>query len=100
MALTGKIYDAGFLQPYGILNRVVEPGTTLASAMELARSLLANGPTALAASKRIMSKAFEWQELEAWENQMPIAQAALNSKDRVEGLKAFAAKRTPVWSGE
>ena len=47
-----------------------------------------------------MSKAFEWQELEAWENQMPIAQVALNSKDRVEGLKAFAAKRAPVWSGE
>ena len=68
--------------------------------MELARSLLVNGPTALAASKRIMSKAFEWQELEAWENQMPIAQVALNSKDRVEGLKAFAAKRAPVWSGE
>jgi len=100
MALTGKIYDADFLRPYGILNRVVEPGTTLDCALELARSMLENGPTALAASKRIMSKAFEWSELEAWENQTPIAHVALNSKDRVEGLKAFAAKRRPVWSGE
>ncbi|WP_427307310.1 crotonase/enoyl-CoA hydratase family protein [Cupriavidus sp. H39] len=100
MALTGKFYDADFLRPYGLLNRVVEPGAALDSAIELARSLLVNGPTALAASKRIMSKAFEWQELDAWENQMPIAQVALNSRDRVEGLKAFAAKRAPVWSGE
>lgn len=100
MALTGKIHDAGFLQSYGILNRVVEPGTALEAALELARTLLVNGPTALAASKRIMSKAFEWPELDAWENQMPIAQVALNSRDRTEGLQAFAAKRAPVWSGE
>ena len=100
MALTGKLYDVDFLKPYGLLNRVVEPGQALDAALELARSLLVNGPTALAASKQIMSKAFEWQELQAWENQLPLAGIALNSKDRVEGLKAFAQKRAPVWSGE
>lgn len=100
MALTGKLHDVEFFKPYGLLNRVTEPGKALEAALELARSMLVNGPTALAASKQIMSKAFEWQELQAWEYQMPIAGVALNAKDRVEGLKAFAEKRAPVWSGE
>ena len=100
MALTGKIHGVDFLRPYGILNRIVEPGQALDSALALAQEMLVNGPTALAASKQIMSKAFEWPELEAWDLQMPVAMAALNAKDRVEGLKAFAEKRKPVWSGE
>jgi enoyl-CoA hydratase len=100
MALTGKIHGVDFLRPYGIVNRVVEPGQTLDAALALAQEMLVNGPTALAASKQIMAKAFEWGELDAWDNQMPLAMAALNSKDRVEGLKAFAEKRKAVWSGE
>ena len=100
MALTGKIHGVDFLRPYGILNRIVDPGQTLDTALALAQEMLANGPTALAASKQIMSKAFEWPELDAWDLQMPVAMAALNAKDRVEGLKAFAEKRKPVWSGE
>lgn len=100
MALTGKIFGVEFLRPYGIVNRVVEPGRALEAAVALAQEMLVNGPTALAASKQIMAKAFEWPELDAWDLQMPIAQTAFSSKDRVEGLKAFAEKRKPVWSGE
>ena len=54
MALTGEMYPAERLAPYGLFNAVVEPGQALPEAIALARRVIANAPLSVAASKRVI----------------------------------------------
>jgi len=99
MALTGEFREAPWLAGHGLVNRIVEEGKALEEALALANRIMVNGPTAIAASKEIVFMSSEWTEEEAWERQAPIAAIAFDAQDRIEGLKAFAEKRSPVWKG-
>ena len=99
VALSGKLHDPEFFARWGLVNRLVEPGQALDTAIEWAESMLVNGPTALAATKEIVFQGANWRDTDGWDAQMPIAQRALESEDRKEGLAAFAQKRKPVWKG-
>lgn len=100
LALTGRRCDAKFLHSWGLVNRIVPTGAAVSGSVELADALQANGPSAVAASKEIISESTSWRtEDEAWEAQAAIAARVLDPADRAEGLAAFAEKRRPVWKG-
>ncbi|MGI9286693.1 MAG: crotonase/enoyl-CoA hydratase family protein [Pseudomonadales bacterium] len=100
LALTGDFVSSQRAAEIGLINRVVPAGTALDAAKELARKICANGPLAVAASKRVMVESAEWSEAEMWDKQAEISLSVFTSSDATEGSIAFAEKRAPNWKGE
>jgi|SRR3990167_6963525 len=99
MALTGEFISTQRAYELGLINRVVGAGGALAAAQTLARTIAGNGPLAVATSKRLIVESQDWTSARMFENQEPLLQAIVNSKDSIEGATAFAEKRPPKWQG-
>src|SRR5438270_11741205 len=100
LAITGDPIEAQRGFALGLVNRLAEPGQAVDTALELAEAIAANGPLALAASKRILVESVDWPESEFFARQGEIAGPVMASEDAREGAKAFAEKRAPVWKGK
>jgi enoyl-CoA hydratase len=99
LALTGEPIEAERAHELGLVNRLAEPGQALTVALELADTIAANGPLALAATKRVMTEAVDWPDAEFFARQGEIVGPVMTSEDAREGAIAFAEKRPPVWKG-
>ncbi len=99
MAFTGDPITADRAHDLGLVNRVAEPGQAVEVALEFAATIAANGPLALAATKRILTEGRGWSEDEFFPRQRPIADPVLASEDAREGARAFAERRPPRWQG-
>ncbi len=99
LALTGRHMAADEALRHGMLNRLVEPGAALSAALDLAEEIVANAPMAVEASKRIILQSRTWADDEMFARQKPIVDPVLNSEDGLEGARAFAEKRAPIWTG-
>jgi enoyl-CoA hydratase len=97
MVLTGDLVEPARLLQYGLINQVTKPGEALAGARSLAEKIAANGPLAIAASRRVMSECRDWSQDELFDRQAGITGAIFTSADAREGAKAFAEKRKPEW---
>jgi enoyl-CoA hydratase len=99
LALTGEPIDAERGHELGLINRLTEPGGALDGALELAATIAANGPLALAATKRVLIESADWSDAEFFARQAEIVAPVMSSEDAREGATAFAQRRTPVWKG-
>ncbi|MEV6539387.1 enoyl-CoA hydratase-related protein [Streptomyces sp. NPDC051665] len=92
MGLTGDLVSAEDAKQFGLVNRVVPVGEVRATAVALAGRIAENGPLGVAMTKKLMRER-RWAEPEEVES-------VFRSADAVEGARAFAERRSPVWTGK
>jgi enoyl-CoA hydratase len=97
LALTGDPMPAERFHAFGVVNRIAPAGGALDAALDLAAAIVKNGPLALAASKEIVQKQFDWTAADQWQQQGAISGSVFASDDAKEGASAFKEKRDPVW---
>jgi enoyl-CoA hydratase len=99
MALTGDLMTSDRLHALGVVSRLCDEGKALETGIALAERIAANGPLALAATKRVVQEAPRWSPDEMWDRQAEVIEPVFGSDDAREGARAFAEKRSPIWQG-
>jgi enoyl-CoA hydratase len=99
MALTAEPISAARAYEVGLVNRVVPATEVLATTVALAHRICENAPLAVRTSKRVMLKAMDLTEEDAWSLNHEAFGIIGTSADALEGAVAFAEKRPPVWQG-
>ncbi|MET7896566.1 crotonase/enoyl-CoA hydratase family protein [Streptomyces mirabilis] len=100
--LTGDPIDSHRAERWGLVNAVVPQPEVLPRALALAARMAANAPLAVQATKRIAGGVHVGRvpsEETGWRIVADEQAVILTSADAVEGPRAFAEKRTPVWQG-
>ncbi|MGI9606878.1 MAG: crotonase/enoyl-CoA hydratase family protein [Acidimicrobiales bacterium] len=99
MAITADPITSEEAHAAGMVSRVVEAGTAVDAALELAERVTRNAPLAVSASKQLINAAVDVPEAEFWELQSSLMGSVFTSEDSKEGPRAFAEKRKPEWTG-
>lgn len=83
----------------GLVHETCLPGQAMTHALEWANKLVNVAPLAVKQAKMAVRQGIEKNLDEGLQIELESYKACLYSKDRLEGLKAFAEKRKPVYKG-
>ncbi|NKX38963.1 carnitinyl-CoA dehydratase [Tritonibacter mobilis] len=103
LLLTGRWFDAEEAQRWGLVNEILAADQLMDRAWGLARLLASGPPLVYAAIKEIVRDAEDAKFQDAMNRvtgrQLRTVDVLYGSEDNLEGARAFAEKRDPVWKG-
>jgi len=103
MLLTGRWVGAGEAVRWGMVNHVYPAADLAAKTREMADLIASGPPLVYAAIKEIVREAENMKFQDAMNritrSQFETVERLYRSEDQMEGARAFAQKRDPVWKG-
>ena len=99
LLLSGEVIGAEEAFRIGLVNRVVAPEALAGDTEKLLRTMLAQGPLAVAAVLEAVDAGFEMGQAEAFLLEASHFGLLSSTADMQEGMAAFLAKRAPKFEG-
>ena len=99
LIFTGRMVDADEALRIGLVNAVFAPEELMGKALELAASLAAKSPAALAFAKQATNLSLQGALADGLAQEATLFAALFATEDQSEGMGAFIEKRTPGFTG-
>lgn len=104
LIFTSRVFSGAEAKEMGICNHAIAQNgngdAAYQKALEIAREILPNGPIGVRMAKRAIDKGIQVDISSGYAIEESCYAQVVPTKDRLEGLKAFAEKRKPKYIGE